>query len=69
MQNNIWRNTLRNVAGHFGVDGQVEERIVCVDSHRQWSQAKNIWQNAIRSTLLHVRCAGQEAAAPALNRL
>jgi hypothetical protein len=42
MPNNIWRNTLRNVAGHFGVDGQVEERIVCVDSHRQRSQAKNI---------------------------
>ena len=52
MQNDIWRNTLRNVAKHFGVDAQVEERIVCVDNHRQWSQAKNVWQNAaIRSTL------------------
>jgi hypothetical protein len=52
MQNNIWRNTLRNVAKHFGVDARVEERIVCVDGHRQWSQAKNVWQNAaIRSTL------------------
>jgi hypothetical protein len=52
MQNDIWRNTLRNVAKHFGVDAQVEERIVCVDGHRQWSQAKNVWQNAaIRSTL------------------
>ena len=51
MQNDIWRKTLRNVAKHFGVDATVEERIVCVDSHRQWSQAKNIWQNAaIRST-------------------
>jgi hypothetical protein len=51
MQNNIWRNTLRNVAKHFGVDARVEERIVCVDRGRQWSQAKNIWQNAaIRST-------------------
>ena len=51
MQNDIWRKTLRNVAKHFGVDAQVEERIVCVDQRRQWSQAKNIWQNAaIRST-------------------
>jgi hypothetical protein len=51
MQNDIWRKTLRNVAKHFGVEAQVEERIVCVDRHRQWSQAKNIWQNAaIRST-------------------
>ena len=55
MQNDIWRSTLRNVAQHFGVDGQVESRIVCVDPHRQWSQAKNIWQNAaIRSTLFTV---------------
>ena len=51
MQNDIWRSTLRNVAKHFGVDARVEERIVCVDNHRQWSQAKNIWHNAaIRST-------------------
>lgn len=51
MQNDIWRDTLRNVAKQFGVDAQVEERIVCVDRRRQWSQAKNIWQNAaIRST-------------------
>jgi hypothetical protein len=51
MQNDVWRNTLRNVAAHFGVNGQVAERIVCVDGRRQWSQAKNIWQNAaIRST-------------------
>jgi hypothetical protein len=52
MQNDLWRDTLRNVAKHFGVDPSVEERIVCVDGRRQWSQAKNIWQNAaIRSTL------------------
>lgn len=52
MQNDIWRSTLRNVAEHFGVDASVQSRIVCVDSRRQWSQAKNIWQNAaIRSTL------------------
>lgn len=52
MQNDIWRNTLRNVALHFGVDGRVESRIVCVDPRRQWSQAKNIRYNAaIRSTL------------------
>jgi hypothetical protein len=52
MQNDVWRKTLRNVAKRFGVDGRVESRIVCVDRRRQWSQAKNIWQNAaIRSTL------------------
>jgi hypothetical protein len=54
-QNDIWRGTLKNVAKHFGVDASVQSRIVCVDSHRQWSQATNIWQNAaIRSTLYSV---------------
>jgi hypothetical protein len=52
MQNAVWLATLRNVALHFGVDTRVESRIVCVDSRRQWSQAKNIFYNAgIRSTL------------------
>jgi hypothetical protein len=52
MQNDIWRNTLRNVARHFGVEAPIEQRIVCVDRRRQWSQAKNIFYNAgIRSAL------------------
>jgi hypothetical protein len=52
MQNDIWRSTLRNVAKRFGVDAPVESKIVCVDSRRQWRNAKNIWHNAaIRSGL------------------
>ena len=52
MQNDIWRATLRNLATHFGVDAPVESKIVIVDSHRQWRNAKNIWRNAaIRSGL------------------
>ena len=52
MQNDIWRATLRNLATHFGVDATIESKIVCVDSRRQWKNAKNIWQNAaIRSGL------------------
>jgi hypothetical protein len=52
MQNDIWRSTLRNLAKHFGVDATVDSKIVCVDSRRQWKNAKNIWQNAaIRSGL------------------
>lgn len=46
MQNDIWRKTLRNVAKHWGVEARVEQRIVCVDSRRQWSQAKNVFYNA-----------------------
>jgi hypothetical protein len=53
MQNDIWRATLRNLATRFGVaEPAVRSKIVCVDSHRQWRNAKNIWQNAaIRSGL------------------
>jgi hypothetical protein len=46
IQNDIWRSTLRNVAKHWGVDAPVEQRIVCVDQHRQWSQARNVIYNA-----------------------
>jgi hypothetical protein len=46
MQNDIWRATLRNVAKYWGVDAPVEQRIVCVDNRRQWSQARNVIYNA-----------------------
>lgn len=53
MQNELWRSTLTNLARHFGAaDATVRTKIVCVDSHRQWRNAKNISQNAaIRSGL------------------
>jgi hypothetical protein len=53
MQNDIWRATLRNLATRFEApDPTVTSKIVCVDSRRQWRNAKNIWQNAaIRSGL------------------
>ena len=52
MQNDIWRSTLRNLADRFNTTGKVTSKIVCVDSRRQWRNAKNIWQNAaIRSGL------------------
>ena len=52
MQNDIWRATLRNLADRFNVTGKVESKIVLVDGHWQWRNAKNIWQNAaIRSGL------------------
>jgi len=53
MQNDLWRTTLRNVAKHFGVDGRAESRVVCVDRRRQWSQAKNVWQNAAVRSILY----------------
>ena len=53
MQNDIWRSTLANLAKHFNAaDTTVTSKIVIVDGHWQWRNAKNIFQNAaIRSGL------------------
>jgi hypothetical protein len=52
MEDDFWMQTLRNLAAHFGAAGSEPElRKVLVDPRLQWSEAKNIWQNAaIRTT-------------------
>jgi hypothetical protein len=51
-ENKQWQRTLRDVAAHFGAEGEVETRVVCVDSKRRWRHYKNIRHNAlIRSAL------------------
>ena len=52
-QNEFWKETLRSVARHFGVDHpEVEMRGTCVDRRRQWRRAGNVWHSAaIRSGL------------------
>jgi hypothetical protein len=51
-ENRFWQHTLTQLAAHFGHEGEVETRVVCVDKKRQWRNAKNIWHSAaIRSTL------------------
>ena len=52
MEDDFWMQTLRNLAAHFEAAGNEPElRKVLVDSRLQWSEAKNIWQNAaIRTT-------------------
>jgi hypothetical protein len=48
----FWRGTLKNLASHFGVTGEVQQTVICVDNKVQWSEARNIWHNAaIRSAL------------------
>ena len=49
----FWFDTLRNLAGHVGASSQTPTLTsTCVDNKVQWTEAKNIWQNAaIRSTL------------------
>ena len=52
-EDRFWRQTMRNVAAHFGITGLViDEKLVCIDSSRQWKNWRNIWHNmAIRSVL------------------
>ena len=51
-EDKCWNQTLGSLASYFGVEGQVQTTVICVDPRRQWSQAKNIWHNAaIRSSV------------------
>ena len=52
LQEEVWQHVLNSLAAHFAVEGQVQMHKTCVDPKLQWSEAKNIWQNAgIRSVL------------------
>jgi hypothetical protein len=53
-QERIWHTVLTNLAGHFGVAGQVQVSKTCVDNQLQWSRAKNVWHNAIIRTMLNL---------------
>ena len=49
-EDQMWTKTLRTLGAHFGARGEVTIERLCVDRHRNWAQAKNIWRNAaIRS--------------------
>jgi hypothetical protein len=48
----FWNDTLMALAAHFGHEGEVDTKVVCVDKKRQWSKWRNVWHSsAIRSTL------------------
>jgi hypothetical protein len=53
-QEQFWLATLAALAGHFGVNGQVQMRKMCIDSRWQWHQARNIWHNAAMRTGMYV---------------
>jgi hypothetical protein len=51
-EDKVWNQTLGSLASYFGVEGQVQTTVTCIDPRRQWSQAKNVWLNAaIRSSV------------------
>jgi hypothetical protein len=53
VEDKTWQRTLENLAAHFGADGKVETRVVCVDPKRQWRRYKNIRHNAIVHSMLY----------------
>jgi len=52
-QHKIWAHVLTQAAAHFGVNGQVQTQLNCLDSSLQWSQIKNVWHNAIIRTFFY----------------
>lgn len=53
MEDEFWRETLKNLAARFGASGTPTIKRVRVDSHVQWTRAGNIWKNAAIRTTLH----------------
>jgi hypothetical protein len=52
-QEAIWHHVLTQLANNYGISGRVETNKKCVDSKMQWSQAKNVWHNAVIRTTLN----------------
>ena len=52
-ENAFWIKTLEALAAHFGVRAPIETRVECLDFHRRWSNAGNIWWNAAIRTAIH----------------
>jgi hypothetical protein len=59
-EDRFWQHTLTSLAAHFGHEGEVDTRVVCVDRRRQWSKWTNVWHSAaIRSTLYTMGAPGR----------
>jgi hypothetical protein len=59
-EDRFWQHTLTALAAHFGHEGEVDTRVVCVDKKRQWSKWSNVWHSAaIRSTLYTMGAPGR----------
>jgi Domain of unknown function (DUF1990) len=52
-QEKIWYHVLTELAALFQVNGQMKNYKTCIDPRLQWSEAKNIWQNAAIRTVLY----------------
>lgn len=52
-EDEFWKTTLHNLALNFGIDTQAYATVVCLDPNVQWSEARNIWDNAAIRTILY----------------
>lgn len=54
-QEKIWRHVLTQLSTRLGQqNSEVELSKVCVDTRLQWSEAKNVWHNAVIRTTLNL---------------
>ena len=53
VQERIWIHVLKALAAYFNVQASVQVTKECVDSQVQWSEARNIWQNAAIRTMCY----------------
>lgn len=56
-QERFWHETLRALAAHFGVVGDIAMHKTCVDRSWQWSQSGNVWRNAAVGTGVYLALA------------
>ncbi len=49
----IWLHALTSLAAYFGVKAPVHMQKRCIDPRLRWSEAKNVWQNAMIRTVFY----------------
>ena len=56
-QDQAWVYVMTQLAAHFGVQGHVEVRQVCLDPNLQWRYAGEVWRNAALRTTFYLLAA------------
>ena len=52
-ESKMWQRVLTEIATYYGVTAPVQVELICIDPRVQWSQFRNIWQNAAIRTFLY----------------
>jgi hypothetical protein len=53
-EDKFWQDTLASLASYFGILGEpVQMYKTCIDPRVQWSEAGNVWQNAVIRTVFY----------------